>query len=92
MVEYVVQLPILGVALNLGVILFDKLIIGRRSIWPIVGSLMSHSCNRSEEVAGKRHGVNLLALGAFPGGAWGHDRRTRLGGARKRIHAQRRFS
>ena len=62
---HVARAQTLGIGLNIGVILLEKLIPGSSAVTPIAGALVANSYSRSEELEADRHGVEILRRAGY---------------------------
>lgn len=65
---HVARAQVLGVGLNVGVIVLEKLIPGSSVITPALGTLAARAYSRSEELEADRHAVELLKRAGSPNG------------------------
>jgi Zn-dependent protease with chaperone function len=64
---HVASAQALGVGLNIGMVLLDRLIPGSGTLTPIAGGLIARAYSRSEEYAADRHGAAILTRAGYPG-------------------------
>jgi predicted Zn-dependent protease len=66
------KMQVLGVGLNLGAVLLEKLIPGSGNFAPIAGNLIASSYSRPQELEADRHAVTILRRA-------GHDKNVMIG-------------
>jgi predicted Zn-dependent protease len=59
------KMQLLGVGLNLGAVLLDKLVPGGGNLAPIAGSLIASSYSRPQELEADRHAVTILRRAGY---------------------------
>jgi predicted Zn-dependent protease len=59
------KMQVLGVGLNLGAVLLEKLIPGSSNFAPIAGSLIASSYSRPQEMEADRHAVTILRRAGY---------------------------
>jgi predicted Zn-dependent protease len=62
------KMQVLGVGLNLGAVLLEKLVPGSANFAPIAGSLIASSYSRPQELEADRHAVTLLRRAGYDKG------------------------